>query len=271
VEILTLSPDQILPPLVPMRDGMDEEALRELTASVKQHGLIQPIVVTREGDRFRLVAGARRLAACRAAGLVELPAILQQRDDEGQLREMIEENLHREQPTPLDEARVFAVLQEALGKSVMEIAGIVHKSREYVQARLRILHGPDDVREALRDGQINLSVALELERCTHDEDRRFLLGHAVAGGATSAMARRWVQEAEQRRRSLPHGAGAGPEVVQIVHQDVITTTCEWHRAQVPMDATLSFRVCGDCFAFLGKLREQVAKEVADEQKGTAAT
>jgi len=246
VEILTLSPDQILPPLVPMRDGMDEEALRELTASVKQHGLIQPIVVTREGDRFRLVAGARRLAACRAAGLVELPAILQQRDDEGQLREMIEENLHREQPTPLDEARVFAVLQEALGKSVMEIAGIVHKSREYVQARLRILHGPDDV-------------------------RGFLLGHAVAGGATSAMARRWVQEAEQRRRSLPHGAGAGPEVVQIVHQDVITTTCEWHRAQVPMDATLSFRVCGDCFAFLGKLREQVAKEVADEQKGTAAT
>ena len=264
MEILTLSPDQILPPLVPMRDGMDEEALRELTASVAQHGLIQPIVVTREGDRYRLVAGSRRLAACRAAGLVEIPAVLEAHDDEAQLRAMVEENLHREQPTPLDEARVFAVLQEALGKSVMEIAGIVHKSREYVQARLRILHGPEDVREALRDGEINLSVALELERCTHDEDRAFLLSHAVSGGATSLMVRRWVQEAEMRRRQVPQGAAVGPDVVAAVQPGPIMITCEWHRGQVLMDASLSFRVCGDCFAFLGKLRDQVEKEAAGE-------
>lgn len=269
MEILTLNPDQILPPLVPMRDGMDEEALRELAASIQAHGLIEPIVVTPEGDRYRLIAGVRRLKACQMAGLVEIPAILKHADDEGQLREMVEENLHREQPTPLDEARVFAVLQESLGKSVMEIAGTVHKSREYVQTRLRILHGPEDVREALRDGQVNLSVALELERCTHDEDRRFLLSHAVAGGATSSMVRRWVQEAEQRRRQVPQGGGAAAEVVQIVHQHTIMAACEWHRGQVPMEATLSFRVCGDCFAFLGKLREQVEKETAAADKGGA--
>jgi ParB family transcriptional regulator, chromosome partitioning protein len=263
MQVKLLSPHEILPPLVPMRDDVDEEALQELAASIRKSGLLEPITVTPEGVLYRLVAGSRRLAACQLAGLVEIPAVIQARDQEGQITAMVEENLHRAQPTPLDEARVFAVLQEAFGKTVAEIAELVHKSRGYVAERLRILHGPEDVREALRAGQVSLSVALELLRATHDGDRAFLLGHALAGGATTSTVRRWVQEAELRRQVQPHQPTAGAEVVQLQVPETIMATCEWHRGQVPMDTTLSFRVCGDCFTFLGKLREEVAREGPD--------
>ena len=68
-----------------------------------------------------------------------------------------------------------------------------------------------------------------------------------------------------RRRQVPQGAAVGAEVVAAVQPGPIMITCEWHRGQVLMDASLSFRVCGNCFAFLGKLREQVEKEATGEQ------
>ncbi len=266
--LLTLSPDQILPPLMPMREELDEERYHELVASIRARGIIEPLIVTPAEGRYRIVAGFRRWRAAQDAGLLELPCIVRELSDEDALLEMGDENFHREPVAPLDEARYFAVLQEAFGKSVAEVARAVHKSPQYVANRLTVLHGPDDVREALRDGQISLSVALELRRCLHDEDRRFLLGHAISGGATTDLVRRWVVEAIRTRERAP--AAAAGQVVEVITAapDVIMAACEWHRAQVPMDRTLSFRVCGDCYVFLGQLRDRVTADADDTHGGT---
>jgi len=252
---------------MPMREELDEERYHELVASIRARGIIEPLIVTPADGGYRIVAGFRRWRAAQDAGLLELPCIVRELTEEEALLEMGDENFHREPVAPLDEGRYFAVLQEAFGKSIDQIARSVHKSPQYVSHRLAVLHGPEDVREALRDGQISLSVALELRRCLHDEDRRFLLGHAISGGATTDLVRRWVLEAVRTRERAPAAQAHPAEVIYTQQPDVIMAACEWHRGQVPMDRTLSFRVCGDCYTFLGQLRDRVAAETGNDGGG----
>ncbi len=255
MRFLTLSPDQVLPPLVPMRDGGEDDGLEELTRDIRAHGVRVPISVVPVGDKYRVVAGHRRWMAAQHAGLAELPVVVKELDEEGEVGEMLAENLHRKAPNPLEEARVFAIFQEATGRTVAEVAEHVKKSPQYVGNRLRILHGPDDLKQALRDGLINLSVALELERCTHDADRQFLLSHAISGGATAATVSRWVRDQAAQRAFTDSQQGGPGEVVQIIQQQVMTCVCEWHRGTIELERSLSFRVCGDCYQDLLKIRE----------------
>ncbi len=255
MRFLTLSPDQVRPPLVPVDDGGDEDELRELTADVRINGVRVPITVVPHEGGYRVVAGHRRWLAAQAAGLAEIPVVVKELDEAGEVGEMIAENLHRRTPNPLDEARVFAIFQEATGKNIAEVAAHVHKSPSYVANRLRVYHGPDDITQALRDRQITLSVALELMRCTHEGDRLFLLSHAISSGATAATTERWVRDQAAQRARSPEMTGVAGDVVQIVQHTVMMDTCLWHQRQVPMERTLSFRVCGDCYLELLKIRD----------------
>lgn len=257
MKLLTLSPDQILPPLVPMRDGVDDEGMLELEQDVRQNGVRVPITVVAMQHGYRVVAGHRRWRAAQRAGLAEIPAVLKVLDEEAEVGEMLAENLHREQPNPLEEARVFAIFQEATNRTVAEVAAHVKKSPQYVRNRLALLHGPDDVKQALRDKQITLSVAIELARCEHDGDRAFLLSHAISGGATSATVNRWVRDQQLQRASQAAPGAAPGQPIVITQYDTIMATCEWHRGQVPMESTLSFRVCGVCFQELQAARKHV--------------
>ncbi len=264
MKLQTLSPDQIKPPLVPARDAMDDEAFRELVADVREHGVRQPVTVVPAEGGFRLVAGHRRWLAAQAAGLATLPAVVKELDDAGEIGEMIAENLHREQLSPLEEGRVFQIYLEAFDKTTAEVASLVHKSPAYVASRLRILHAPDDVRQALREGGINLTVALELERCTHDGDRRFLLTHAVSTGATGDTVGRWVREYAIERQRQPEAPPGAASTILLQTPAVMMGACDWGKHQVPLNSTLSFNVCGDHYTFLCRLRDQVEAQEKGE-------
>src|SRR5207247_2997788 len=161
---------------------------------VRGRGLLQALTVTPEGDLFRTVAGDRRRRAAAAAGLLEVPCRVETMTELQQLETMVVENLLRADPPPLKAGEVFARMVEEHGLTVEEVAHRVSKSPAYVATRLRALRLPEDVRTALRDGRVGLTVALELGRCLADADREFLLYHAVAGGATADLVRRWVVE-----------------------------------------------------------------------------
>lgn len=262
MRLLTLSPDQILPPLVPARESMEEEAFGELVEDVRANGVRTPVIVTPAEGGFRLVAGHRRWLAAQAAGLAELPAVVKELSDLTELGEMIAENLHREQLSPLDEGRVFAVLLEHYGHSVASVATLVKKSGAYVQSRLRVLHSAEDVREALRQGLISFSVALELDRCDHHGDRSFLLSHAISSGATADTARRWVVDAALNRRRQPEAPAGAGQVVQLEQPKELMGYCDWGRHEIPLNTSLMFRVCGDHHTFLQQLRQKVAEAEA---------
>lgn len=146
------------------RTSMDDEQLRELTASVKSVGVLQPITVVRaDGDRYRLVVGHRRLLAARAAKLGAIPALVYDEiDAKSQLQFAIIENLQREDMNAIDEALSYqrAITDGALTQK--QLASVIGKSASHVSERLRLLKLPDDARTLLASGALPLQAAKPL-------------------------------------------------------------------------------------------------------------
>ncbi len=252
-----------------MREEMRADAFAELVADIKARGLLQPLIVTAEGERFRLVAGYRRWRAALEAGLTQVPCM------EGTMNRItaaattVVENLHREDVSPLDAARKFAELEDKHGFSTEEIAQLVGKSVSFVGSRLAILRAPTDVRKALQREQINFSVARELARCPYDQERGWLLGHASRGGATVDTVRAWVDDVLARRERTGVDVVPPPEALSPAISPVVMLMCEWHRGEVPLEATMAFRVCGPCYTYLQQLRTEVARQEQELPAGAS--
>ncbi len=137
------------------RRRFDEEALEALAASLAEQGVLQPVLVRPlAGGRYELVAGERRWRAAQRAGLAELPAVIEARDDAGSLEAAIVENMAREDLNPVEEARAVAALVEELGLTREEVGRRVGRSRVEVTNLLRLLDLPDDCLALLEEGAL---------------------------------------------------------------------------------------------------------------------
>ena len=136
--------------------------MQALADSIRDNGLLQPLLVRRVGNGFQLIAGERRWRAARRAGLLELPAIIMEADDRRMTELALIENLQREDLNPLEEAESYRVLTEEFGLSQAEAAQKVGKSRPAVANAIRLLTLPDEVRAMLRDGTISAGHARAL-------------------------------------------------------------------------------------------------------------
>ncbi|WP_299026429.1 ParB/RepB/Spo0J family partition protein [uncultured Thermanaerothrix sp.] len=148
--------DQIVPNPLQPRATLDAEGLDELAASIREHGVLQPLLVSPEGEgRYVLIAGERRWRAARQAGLEMVPVLLRPASDVQRLALALIENLQRADLTPLEMAEAYRQLHEDFGLSHEEIARQVGKSRVAVTNTLRLLKLPPPVREALAAGKIS--------------------------------------------------------------------------------------------------------------------
>jgi len=136
------------------REHFNDEHLGELAESIKKHGVIQPVVVRRAGDRYQLVVGERRFRASKIAGRTTIPAIVRDIDDDDSLKLALLENLQREDLTPVEEARGYAALRDDFGITVKEVAGMLGKDRSTVANTLRLLKLPARVIEMLEQGRL---------------------------------------------------------------------------------------------------------------------
>ena len=136
------------------REHFDDEHLGELAESIRKHGVLQPVVVRRAGDRYQLVVGERRVRASRLAGRATIPAIVRDIDDDDSLKFALLENLQREDLTPVEEARGYAALRDEYKLSVKDIAGMLGKDRSTVANTLRLLKLPPRVIELLEQGRL---------------------------------------------------------------------------------------------------------------------
>ncbi|MFA5126761.1 MAG: ParB/RepB/Spo0J family partition protein [Patescibacteria group bacterium] len=141
------------------RSNFDRDKLSELAESIKKHGIIQPLVVTKEGDNYQLIAGERRLKAAQALGLSEVPVIIKEATDRDKLELSIIENIQRADLNPLEEAASFQRLLEEFGLSQEEIAQQVGKSTSTISNTLRLLQLPVVIKEAIADNRITFSHA----------------------------------------------------------------------------------------------------------------
>jgi ParB family chromosome partitioning protein len=155
--VIQVPVDQIEPNPRQPRSSMDQDALEDLAASIREHGIIQPLIVSRnsDSDKYTLIAGERRLVAAGIAGLTMVPVIERVVSEQGQLELALIENLQRADLNPIEMAEAYRQLSDQFALTHEEIAERVGKSRTSVTNTLRLLNLPDQVRKALLEGFIS--------------------------------------------------------------------------------------------------------------------
>lgn len=164
------------------RTVFDEEALDELVHSIREIGLLQPIVVRRVGDAFELVAGERRWRAAQLAGLTHIPSIIRETADDALLRDALLENLHRAQLNPLEEAAAYQQLLDDFGCTQDELAQRIGRSRPQVSNTLRLLRLPPNVQRRVAAGVLTAGHARALLGLPSHEAMEALAQRIVAEG-----------------------------------------------------------------------------------------
>jgi ParB family chromosome partitioning protein len=165
------------------RQNFDEDALEELASSIREVGLLQPVVVRKVmPGRFELVMGERRWRACQQAGLEHVPAIVRGTPDDELLREALMENLHREQLNPLEEAAAYQQLLDDFSATHDELARKVGRSRPHISNTIRLLQLPPQVQRRVAAGVLSAGHARALLALADPEEQDRLAHRIVAEG-----------------------------------------------------------------------------------------
>jgi len=182
VGVKSIALDRIEPNPNQPRTIFDEAALEELASSIREHGVLQPILVRPLGEnRYQLVAGERRWRASKLAGLTTLHALVEEIDDDTALEIAIIENLQREDLSPLEEATMYDRMIHEHGYSIRKLADKLGKDKGYLENRLRLADAPEEIRELVSLRKDTLSHAYELLKVDDPKKRRRLAGQVAAG------------------------------------------------------------------------------------------
>lgn len=160
--ISELNIHEILPNSFQPRKNFDPDKLSELAASIKEHGVIQPVIVRPHSEGYELVVGERRLRACKQLGLEKIPAVIRALSDRDMTEMALIENIQRHDLNPIEEAKAYKKLIEEFGLTQEEVAKKVGKSRPFIANYLRILHLPELIHDYLAKGVLTVGHARPL-------------------------------------------------------------------------------------------------------------
>ncbi|MCA1587792.1 MAG: ParB/RepB/Spo0J family partition protein [Chloroflexi bacterium] len=180
---------RVLPNPAQPRLSYDEDSLTELADSIRERGVLQPILVRPVGHDYELIAGERRWRASKLAGRETIPAIVVEFDDQTALEVSIIENLQREDVSPLEEAAMFRKMTQIFDYSVRQLAQKIGKDKGYVENRLRLTDAPADIRELVSLRRDTISHAYELMKIPDERKRRRLAKRVAAGELSLAKLR----------------------------------------------------------------------------------
>jgi ParB family chromosome partitioning protein len=203
VPVSAITPNPLQP-----RTVVDAEALSELAASIREHGLIQPLIVTQQGpERYQLIAGERRLQAARMAGLAQVPVVVKEATPQQALEMALVENIQRADLNPLEEAMAFRQLVDEFEMTQEQVADRVGKSRVSVTNTLRLLRLPAAVKQALVDGAIREGHARALLALSTKEAQvaalKTVMTKALSVRQTEELVRRLLAEPAPPKEAEP--------------------------------------------------------------------
>ena len=191
IEIKQLSLDLIDDPKIAMRTDIDDVELQELMASMKDVGLLQPIVVRPVADRFEIIAGHRRTQAARLLDWTHIEAKIMEASEDEVFALRLAENLQRKDTNPVDEACFIGEIMLKYRKTEDELAHLLKRSAKWVAERLEVFHMPDYMQQYLKEKRFALGAALWLGRIENEPTRRYYTNWAAINGVTVAQAERW--------------------------------------------------------------------------------
>ena len=211
IRLSQIEPDKNQP-----RKFFDEAALEELAASIKEHGLIQPIIVAAvDDDRYRIIAGERRWRACRLAGLEEVPVLVRDYTAQEISEVSLIENLQREDLNPIEEALGYRNLMDIYGMTQEKIAQTVSKSRSAIANTLRLLTLPEQILDFIKTGELSAGHARTLIGL-EDADQQLALANKMI---TDELNVRQAEELVKKSKKQPKAAPAtDPAVARAIKE-----------------------------------------------------
>lgn len=211
IELVERNPDQ-------PRVHFDHTQLEDLISSIKEHGILQPLVVSRLANgRYQLIAGERRLRSATIAGLKTVPVVVRDANANQRLEWAIIENVQRQDLNPIEEARAYVRLMEEFGLTQDEVSQRVGKSRPQVGNMVRLLQLPGDIQQALIERRISASHARTLLSLPSDEERYKLFQAMLAGNFTVREAEAKVSVGRKRKPFDPNTAALEDRLRHVLH------------------------------------------------------
>ncbi|MDO8661712.1 MAG: ParB/RepB/Spo0J family partition protein [Candidatus Omnitrophota bacterium] len=181
-EILYVQSEQIKPNPFQPREEFNQEHITELAQSIKEKGVIQPLLARRKGDYFELIAGERRLRACKLLALKEIPIIIKDVDDRDSLEYALIENIQRENLNPIEEAHAYQHLIDKFQVTQDKISETLGKARPTITNVLRLLKLPYEIQEELKKGRISFAHGRALLELEDENTQRRLTQEIIAKG-----------------------------------------------------------------------------------------
>ena len=190
VDIAKISPNPHQP-----RISFSQDKMQELADSIRQHGIIQPIILTKNGDQYEVIAGERRLQAAKMVGLEKVPAIVREATEQQKLELAVIENIQRHDLNPLEEAKSYIKLTKEFGLTQEEVAQKIGKSRSSIANKLRLLTLPVEIQRSLIEGTITEGHAKAILAIENPEKQRALFELIIKNHLT-------VRQTEDKTREI---------------------------------------------------------------------
>lgn len=238
------------------REEINSDYIAELADSIRELGLLQPIVLRSVNSRFELIAGHRRLLAHKVLGRGHIPAIVKELTDAEAVLARAVENLQRVDLTIIEEAKVYKAMVDHLGMTVDQIARKLGKSSGMVRRKLSLLSLRPILQEAIHKGKIIYSVAEELQSLGDVGKIEYYLGFCIDHGATLPVVRAWVQEEKaKQRQAVLESAGSRGEVI-IPRSMPVYVPCDICSGPMSIGQEAVLRCCPDCAKRLNEIIKQ---------------
>jgi ParB family chromosome partitioning protein len=219
-EITFLSFEQIRPNPFQPREDFNQENIDELAQSIKEKGVIQPLLVRRRGENYELVAGERRLRAANSLGLKEIPVIIRDINDQDSLELALIENIQREELNPIEEAHAYQHLMEKFQVTQEKISETLGKSRVSITNTLRLLKLPHEIQGEMKKGRISFAhgrALLEIEDANH---QRKLAQDIISKGLSVRELENLIKSTRPKSIKRKIGQGQREPLVAILEEQL---------------------------------------------------
>lgn len=205
----------IMPNANQPRKTFSEEKIEELSKSIKEHGIIQPIVVRKKGKSYEIVAGERRWRAARKAELAKVPCLIRELSDEQNMLIAIIENMQREDLNPVEEAEGLNQMIVTFGMTQEQISKSVGKSRPYIANSLRLLKLPEYIKEEMAEGRLSAAHGRTLVTVEDEDVRKSLCERIIKEGLSVRETEKLVSENGKGKKRKPASRTKNPDVARV--------------------------------------------------------
>lgn len=252
-QIKELSLDLIDEPKGILRMDIDPDKLVDLSQSISEIGLLQPILVATDGERYEIVFGHRRYLASKKLGLSTIKSIIRNMTQLEIGIARATENISRDDLTPIEEASTYKNLILEYGLTLEQVSKKMGKTPGTIKRRMDLLRMPPPLQIAIHKRQISMTVAEELWSIADEASLDYYLGFAIENGCTKEVARQWAKDwKDSQRRSLTSSDEGGHVDLSPCEPRPSYVPCDICNEPVDLNTTKFFRTCPGCFAAIKK-------------------